>query len=121
MGKKVLVIDDDPTSGLLMESRLSKAGYEVTRALNGLLGLESARRLRPDLIVLDIEMPEMNGYTFIMELKKDELFKDMPVVVLTAHEENRAIFARRGISNYFVKPVNFDQLLNKVAELLAAR
>jgi DNA-binding response OmpR family regulator len=63
-------------------------------------------------------MPEMNGYTFIIEMKKEEALKDTPVIVLTAHEENRSIFARRGIKHYLVKPVNFDDLFAKIVELV---
>ncbi len=94
MAKKILVIDDDPVGGKLL-----------------------ALRNLPDLIILDIEMPEMNGYTFVMELKKLEPVKATPVIVLTSHEENRAIFARKGISHYLVKPVNFDVLFAKMKEL----
>ena len=101
-----------------MESRLSKAGYEVARALNGEQGLKQAANLKPDLIILDIEMPQMNGYTFVIELKKIEPIMNTPVVVLTAHEENKAIFARKGISHYLVKPVNFDVLFAKMNEIL---
>ncbi len=117
MAKKILVIDDDPVGGRLVEARLLNEGYDVSLVTNGEAGLEALRRERPALIILDIEMPEMNGYTFIIEMKKDEVLKDTPVIVLTAHEENRAIFARRGIKNYLVKPVNFDELFAKIIEL----
>jgi response regulator RpfG family c-di-GMP phosphodiesterase len=59
----------------------------------------------------------MNGYTFVTELKKSDDLKNIPVIVTTAHEENRRIFARRGIHPYFVKPVNFDELLKTIVEL----
>ena len=117
MAKKILVVDDDPVGGRLTEARLAAAGYEVFRAMNGEEALHQLPLVRPDLIVLDIEMPEMNGYTFVMEMKKLEDFKATPVIVLTAHSENRAIFARRGISHYLVKPVDFDVLFAKMKEL----
>ena len=67
MAKKILVIDDDRTGVALMQARLSKAGYEVISAPNGADGLNMAQSARPDLIVLDVEMPEMNGYMYLME------------------------------------------------------
>lgn len=118
MGKKILIIDDDRVGVTLLASRIGKEGFEVFMALNGIMGLEYAAREKPDLIILDIEMPEMNGYTFILELKKRDDLKDVPVIVQTSHEENRPIFARRGIKNFLVKPVDFEMLFKKIAELI---
>ncbi len=120
MAKKILVIDDDLVGIALMQSRLSKAGYDVVVARNGQVGFERLLKEKPSLVVLDIEMPEMNGYTFIVEMKKDAGASATPVIVLTAHEENRAIFARRGIVNYLVKPVNFDVLFAKITDLVGS-
>ena len=118
MAKKILVVDDDPVGATLMESRLLKAGYDVLKAMNGQMGLNMAKVNKPELVVLDIEMPEMNGYTCLSELRKFEETKTTPVIVLTAHEENKAIFARKGISHYLVKPVNFDDLFAKMKAIL---
>lgn len=111
MGKNILIIDDDPVELKLISSRLLKEGHQVRQAQHGVAGLEALAEQKPDIIILDIEMPEMNGYTFILEMKKTPEYQTIPVIVLTAHEENRPIFARRGILNYLVKPVCFDQLL----------
>ena len=118
MAKKILIVDDDPVGITLMESRLTKAGYEVIAERNGLSALDRVSKALPDLIVLDIEMPEMNGYSFIVEMKKNEAVKNTPVIVQTSHEENRSIFARRGIFHYLVKPVNFDVLFAKIKEVV---
>jgi twitching motility two-component system response regulator PilH len=118
MAKKVLIIDDDPVGVALMDGRLSKAGYEVLAEHNGESGLQRLRQEKPDVIILDIEMPVMNGYTFIIEMHKDDRLKDIPVIVQTAHEENRPVFARREVTDYLVKPVNFDVLLAKLKEIL---
>lgn len=118
MAKKILVVDDDPVGVALMDSRLTKAGYEVIIARNGEEGLNRVKQDKPDALVLDIEMPEMNGYTFIIEMKKDETVKNTPVIVQTSHEENRAVFARRGITHYLVKPINFDILLTQLKALV---
>ncbi|MEI6437927.1 MAG: response regulator [Candidatus Omnitrophota bacterium] len=117
MVKKILVVDDDPVEIALLEGRLTKAGYDVDLAFNGEQGLKFARAIAPALIILDVEMPEMNGYTFLHELRKIEGFMETPVIVLTAHEENQKIFARKGVSHYLIKPVNFEvlfQLMDKV-------
>ncbi len=119
MGKNILIIDDDPVELKLISSRLSKEGHIVKQANNGLVGLDALAEQKPDLIILDIEMPEMNGYTFILEMKKIEAYQTIPVIVLTAHEENRPIFARRGILNYLVKPVCFEQLFSLMQTLTA--
>jgi CheY-like chemotaxis protein len=118
MAKKILIVDDDPVGIILMENRLKKAGYEVLAARNGQTGLDCLKSQKPDAIVLDIEMPEMNGYTFIIEMKKEESVKNTPVIVQTSHEENRSIFARRGITHYLVKPINFDLLLMQIKDLV---
>ncbi|MBF0386616.1 MAG: response regulator [Candidatus Omnitrophica bacterium] len=118
MAKKILVVDDDPVGVALMEGRLSRAGYETLLAFNGEQGLKFARVDQPDLIILDVEMPEMNGYTFLTEIRKIETLKDVPVIVLTAHEENHKIFARKGIANYLIKPVNFEVLFKQMDQLL---
>ena len=118
MAKRILVVDDDPVAQALMESRLVKVGYEVLKAGDGQKGLDMTRAQKPDLILLDVEMPEMNGFTFVMELKKLEDVKATPIIVLTAHQENKPIFHRHGIDNYLVKPVNFDDLFAKMNELL---
>ena len=114
MKKKILVVDDDQTSVKIIETRLSKEGFEVFVALDGDIGLGRAKEVVPDLIVLDIEMPRMNGYTFIQEMHKVESLKWTPVIVLTAHEDMQRTFEMQGIHEYLVKPIDFDELLKKI-------
>lgn len=118
MGGKVLVVDDDPVGIVLMERRLTKAGYEVSVAFNGELALKSVNNEQPALIILDVEMPEMSGYAFVFEFRKIEAMKHVPIIVLTAHEENQKIFARKGIPDYLLKPVDFDKLFAVMERLL---
>ena len=117
MSKKVLVVDDDPVGITLLGARLEKEGYTVLAAVNGQKGLERMRQFMPDCIVLDVSMPEMSGYDFIVGMKKEDAFKAIPVIILTSHNEHQKIFASRGITHYLVKPVNFDELLRKVKGL----
>jgi DNA-binding response OmpR family regulator len=118
MAKKILVVDDDPEGLALLSGRLRKAGFDVLCEKNGQAGMDRIFKDHPDLVILDIEMPEMNGFMFVTVLKKIEEFKSTPVIVLTAHEENKPIFARKGISHYLVKPVNFDELFKQITELI---
>ncbi len=112
--KKILVIDDDRTSVTLIKARLEAKQYAVDFALDGQMGLEKVKQSRPDLILLDVEMPRMNGYTFITELRKMDGFKSLPVLVLTAHAQHQPIFGLKGIKGYLVKPVDIDVLLDKI-------
>ncbi|MBF0523220.1 MAG: response regulator [Candidatus Omnitrophica bacterium] len=118
MPKKILAIDDDHTNLRLIESRLTKDGFEVFTATDGEEGLKAAVTNNPDLIILDVEMPSMNGYTFMLEKAKRESIKKIPVVVLTSHKENQPIFEFKGARGYLMKPINFDQLYEKIKKLL---
>jgi two-component system cell cycle response regulator len=110
MAKKILVVDDDRTGVALMAARLHAEGFEVVTAYDGVAALERVKADHPDLVVLDVEMPEMNGYTFVLELKKLPGVSHTPVIVMTSLEENQPIFARKGVLDYMVKPVDFDKL-----------
>ena len=118
MGKKIIVIDDDQLNVKLVKSRLESSGYEVITASDGDEGLTKIQQERPDLIILDIQMPKMNGYTFMIEFKKLEDLNKIPVLVLTAHEEMQPIFTLKGVRGYLVKPLNFDKLFEKMNALL---
>ena len=118
MAKKILVIDDDLTGVALLRTRLSKAGYDVVAAANGAMGLNAVASEHPDMVILDIEMPQMNGYTFIMELRKVDKARVIPVIVTTSREEHKMLFYRHGIKDYLVKPVNVDELITKIQAII---
>lgn len=80
----VLVTDDEPDIRFLLRSILERAGHEVAEAGNGVEALESARKRRPDLILLDLNMPVMDGFTCLEQMKADAGLKDVPVIVVTA-------------------------------------
>jgi CheY-like chemotaxis protein len=86
--RRVLVVDDDPQMARLLSRmlRTSERGYEVARAYNGLEGLRELRLRRPDLVLLDLIMPEMDGYTMLREMREDASLRDIPVAVITAQE-----------------------------------
>ena len=118
MPKKILVVDDDLTNVTLIQNRLEQKGFEVILARDGDVGLEKAKKEKPDLIILDVEMPRMNGYTFIVELRKDESAKVIPILVLTAHEEVQPVFELKGVKGYLLKPIDFDKLFEKIEKAL---
>jgi two-component system alkaline phosphatase synthesis response regulator PhoP len=82
--KRILVVDDEPDFCSIVQGQLEKEGFEVELAYNGVEGLEKTRTNPPDAIVLDVMMPEMDGYEMCKELKDDENCCDIPVILLTA-------------------------------------
>jgi len=117
-GKKILVVDDDPSTIRLVQSRLEKEGFAVATANDGQKGLDQAQASRPDLIILDIEMPEMNGYTFVLKLRAIEALKGLPVIMLTSHDDMQPIFQFNLVKGYLVKPVNFEKLFEMIGRCL---
>jgi signal transduction histidine kinase/CheY-like chemotaxis protein len=105
----VLVIDDDPTVRDLMTRFLDKMGYQVVPAPSGPEGLRLARALRPDIITLDVMMPEMNGWDVLNELKSDPELSAIPVIMVTI-VDHAALGLERGASSYLVKPIDRDRL-----------
>ena len=119
-GKKILLVDDDQDFAQLLEFDLKKRGFQVVTANNGEDGLAKAVSEKPNLIILDIKMPKMDGYTFVRRLKKDPDTKDLPLVVLTSYEPMKDMFQLEGVSDYFVKSANMDNLMKTVEKYLQA-
>jgi signal transduction histidine kinase/CheY-like chemotaxis protein len=107
----VLVIDDDPAAQGLMHAYLVKAGYLVTIASGGTEGLEQARKLRPDIITLDVMMPRVDGWSVLAALKADAELAGIPVIVISM-VENQSMAYSLGASEYLAKPVNRDRLIS---------
>ena len=114
MAKKILVIDDDPTLIKLVQPFLESHGFSVAAAVDGEDGIAKLKAEKPDLIVLDVQMPRMNGYTFIFEMKKLSGTKSIPIIVLTAKEGMAEIFKVEGVKEYVTKPFQPEVLLNKI-------
>lgn len=122
-GEKILVVDDDPFIVNLIVYNLEQEGYNIIQATNGLEALEKARREKPDLIVLDIMLPKMDGYKVSRILKFDKNYKDIPVLMLTAkvHDMDRQTGMETGADVYMTKPFEPEALVKKVKDLLAKR
>ena len=118
---RVLVIDDEPDVLLLCRVNLEHAGHEVLQALSGELGLALARAEHPDVVVLDLMMPMMDGYEVLAALQEDERTRDVPVVVLTAKVrlEDRIRSWKDGASEFVTKPFQPELLLNTLSDVIA--
>jgi len=118
---KILLIDDDPTVIKLAGSLLQNQGYEVAAASEAPNGLEMAMKDRPDLIVLDVMMPIINGYNICRLMKNEETCRDIPIILLTsrAEDEDRKIGAEVGANAYLAKPINSEEFLRQVETLLS--
>lgn len=119
MPATILVIDDDRLNTTLIKFGLKEDNYEVLTASDGQEGLELVKAAAPDLIILDVQMPNMSGFEFIGELKTLAGARTIPVIMLTANETMQDVFFSEGVKDYFVKPVNLPQLKTKVKALLA--
>lgn len=118
--KRLLVVDDDPNLVLLAKDYLEFRGYEVVAASNGLEALEVMRRLTPDLIICDVMMPEMDGYTFVQTLRSDRATDWIPVIFLSARGQtaDRVRGLNTGAEAYLVKPFEPEELVAQVEATL---
>lgn len=117
--KKILVVDDSPTERHVMVELLTKNGYQVITAENGEEGIAKAKAELPDLVLMDVVMPGLNGYQATRTLTRDEATKNIPVIVCTSkgQETDKIWGLRQGAHDYMVKPVNGEELLAKIAAL----
>ncbi|MFH1062227.1 MAG: response regulator [Candidatus Omnitrophota bacterium] len=127
-GKKIMVVDDEPHIVKLIELRLKANGYQVQTASNGKECLEKILDFNPDLIVLDVMMPVMDGYSMIiamreMRLAEDDSFPNVPVLILSARVDNviKELLETEDIKGYLTKPFKSEELLKKIEEILGKK
>jgi len=120
MKKRILIVDDEDDIVAVIKARLETAGYEVDCAYDGKEGLKKIKESQPDLAILDIMMPGINGSTLCGMLKYDENFRNLPVILLTAKgaQLDKEIGETVGADAYIVKPFEAQVLLNTVENLL---
>ncbi len=118
---RILIIDDEKDLTELLKVRLELLGYVVTIANAGRIGLGKARVEKPDLILLDVMLPDLDGYTILREIRKDNETKDIPVLMLTAKEEEKIgdLFYLQRVSGFVQKPFEEKELLYKIKIALA--
>jgi len=128
MGRKVLVIDDDPDLVEAVSLVLRAKNYEVISAYGGVEGFDKAKKENPDAIILDVMMPDKDGYTVCKELKADEKLRDIPVLLLTAvvsHIPTTRYTLQMGMEteadDYIDKPAEPEELVRRVEALLAKK
>ncbi len=118
--KKILIVDDEADIIEILQFVLESNGYECITASDGEIGLNLAREANPDLIILDVMMPKINGYKISRLLKYDNKYKDIPILMITARsqEEDKIIGEETGADEYITKPFNVDYVLEKVKSYL---
>ena len=118
MVKTILIVDDEEVVVDIAKRKLLDLGFEVLTAGDGEFALTQLNWKIPDLILLDIQMPKMNGYTFLMEKDKNPSFANVPIIVITAYSGMEALFKRHHVTHYLLKPLKLQELLDKVVEIL---
>jgi len=120
MSKRILIIDDEQELSDMTKLRLEANGYEVLCAYDGLAGLDMVKKEMPDLILLDVNMPKMDGFQVCRLLKFDAKFKSIPIIMLTARgtTDDIEIGGQIRADAYMTKPFDSQELLDKIKELL---
>jgi DNA-binding response OmpR family regulator len=118
--KKILVVDDEVDLVKTIQFSLEVEGYTVLVSCNGEDALNLARRENPDLILLDIMLPKLDGYKVCRLLKFDEKYKHIPILMLTAktQEKDKVLGIETGADEYITKPFDMDELMEKIKEYL---
>ena len=118
--KKILLVDDEEDLRKMLKFRLEAVGYDVHEAVDGQDGLDKARSSWPDLVILDLMLPKIDGYKVCRMLKFDEKHKHKPIILFTAkaQEKDRMIGKEMGADAYITKPFEPEMLIGKIKELL---
>ncbi len=117
--KRILIVDDDPSTIKLLEGILTKQGYEVLISLDGIDAMVQVKMHKPDLIILDVMMPDVNGYDVCRNIKFDSPYKAVPIILLTAREQeiDTRVSQMMGIT-YVHKPFEREAFLNKIQQMI---
>ena len=117
---RILIIDDDPAIAELVAINLELAGYDVNRAEDGLKGQALAVQLQPDLVMLDLMLPKVDGFTVCQRIRRDERISDIPILMLTAlgQTQDKVDGFNAGADDYLTKPFEVEEMLVRVRALL---
>lgn len=118
--KRILLVEDEADMAYAVSLQLEAKNYTVLTAHDGLTGLELARKERPDLIILDLMLPKMDGYKVCRLLKFDEQYKEIPIIMFTARvqESDKKMGKEVGADAYITKPFDPQELLDRISALL---
>jgi len=117
---KILCVEDNEDNLFMLQRRLTRAGFEVKVAMNGAQAVDWAKTLLPDLIVMDLNLPGLDGFEATRQLKSKPETKHIPIIVLSAHdrEKNREKALAAGCDEFETKPTDFESLVRKIHSLL---
>ena len=117
--KKILIVDDSPTERHVLNDLLTKSGYEVVASDNGEDAILKAKLLKPDLILMDVVMPGLNGFQATRAISRDPETRTIPVILCTSksQETDKIWGMRQGARDYVIKPLNREELLAKIQAL----
>jgi two-component system cell cycle response regulator DivK len=117
---RILIVEDNEMNRDMLSRRLERRGYQVILAMDGRRGLAAARSEAPDLILMDMSLPEIDGWEVTRQLKSDDTTRCIPVIALTAHAmtSDRQKALEAGCDDYDTKPVEFQRLLTKIQTML---
>ena len=120
MGHSILLVEDNEDNRIIYATALRYAGYEVIEAITGTEGVQQARTRRPDLILMDMSLPVLDGWEATRQLKAAPEARRIPVIALTAHAMagDRELALEAGCDDYDTKPIDFPRLLTKITSLL---
>ena len=121
--KKILIVDDERDIVETLSFMLKAKGFDCICAYDGEEGLNLAKSINPDLVILDVMMPKINGYKISRLLKYDNKYKDIPIIMVTARSqmEDKAIGEETGVNEYITKPFELDAIVKKVEEYLGEK
>ena len=120
-GKKVLVVDDEQQLALAIKIRLQSKGYVVSTATDGQQALGLVEQENPDLIILDVLMPVLDGYSCLREINRRFGRSKIPIIILTARDRMKDLFELEGIEDYIIKPFDHEALLLRIDRVFKRR
>ena len=119
-GKKVLIVDDSKVERLILKEILTELKFSIFEAENAVEGIQKANEIKPDLILMDVEMPGMNGFQATRQITSNESMKDIPVIMCTSKNQatDKIWGQRQGAKAYIVKPIQKEFLIAEIEKLL---
>ena len=120
---KILYVEDNEDNVYMLSRRLKRKGFEIVVAIDGEQGVEMASSEKPDLILMDLSLPKMDGWTATKRIKSNNDLKSIPIIALSAHamEEHKQRAIESGCNDYDTKPVDIERLLSKISAQLGAK
>ena len=117
---KVLIVDDEPFNIEVLEQALDGTDYQVVSSANGQEAWEKIQSEQPDLILLDLMMPVMDGFAVLAKVKENSMLRDIPIIIVSAEHDSKSVVKgiKQGAEDYLTKPVDTAQFLKKVKEFL---